>query len=1093
MSVPRSGRRESFSLFPPGPASSTVAITSSGTVAGIQWGEQGLEVSVGVAVLIGVVLFASVGAAVFALAKRNGRFDGDGVGNTADPARRDDASDGAVARPSLLTDGTAGEGVEIALFRDGDDWGWRLFHLEAVGEGASHPSTRATASERVERIREAIATARIREVPADESVVRVYEDRDGNWQWDFVRADGRCVGTNAVDHDQRGDAIEAASVLQDRGPDADCIDVERAAFSIAQHPDGWHWQLVDEGREPIVTSTDGYETRTDAADAAERFADEVVSARLLEAERLAVELYERGRQKRRDRGQEPTEGATTGDGTATRDGSGGEEGSNGGEDSNGEDNEDDLESETGCWSWRLVDGTDVIADARTDFETRDRAERAATTVLSELEEAAVTVAGRPAYERYRTEDGWRWRLVDATGRVVARAPAESSEAAAERAVEQFAEGAPAADVREVEGAAYEVYPATDCDVPTGTSGPLDRAGVGATGPTVDSDAAGGFDAGGGDGAKAGADGQTRADLEAETEGTMTDGAGLEGDEPAEYGAPSERSRNTSSSVREGTSDGWRWRLVTDEREVIAASPRAYADAEIAQRVIERIRTQAGKAAVIEFENAAFRVYESDAGEWRWRLLDERGRVLADSGADHDSRSDAAEAMVTLKEQAPDADVREIETAAFELYAADDTERNGEAWSWRLIDSAGRRVATAPATYPAREDARAAMERARERLGAEHVTMDEPIFQPRSHGDWSWWFVRPSGDVLAVSGEDWTTRDELRADLADLRETAADAHGYATGAVTAQLRCGDAWRWRLLDRDRDPIVDSVRAYDDRGSARRAVGELERTAADATIFAADEPLIRPERADDSGDGGVDADGNGAERGREGEGSHAPADGWRWVFLDRDRNRLAVAADRRDRTEIADAVDDVRRLASQAGTIQVTGPSFDFVADDAAVDTGPGTERGDDSDEGWRWRLLDGECRPIAIEARGNDSKTDARAAFEDARALLEAARIVELEEPTFELYAMDAAGDNASCVDADEESGDVTDGNGDGDGSGGTVERSANNRGVTWGWRLVDERGTTLLESTKRYESRADAHEALTAVRSYGPDGTVTTLD
>ncbi|GAB3675138.1 DUF1508 domain-containing protein [Halopiger thermotolerans] len=929
-----------------GPTVLLIGSLATGTLEQIQWGERGLELSPAAAIAVGLVLFAGVGAAVFSLRNRHGRVEGDDR----------DGLEGETETSAVLT-GDAIEGMQAVLRRDGGDWTWRVLRREALAESPAGAPTQSTATARIERTRDAIEAASLREVT--DAAVRVYRDGngdggdgddaggddDGTWRWSLVRADGSRVATAAEGYDDRDDADAAVSFLKDHGPDADVVDVEAAAITIAERRDRWRWQLVDDERTPLAASADGYDRRADAAAAAETFAERIADARVLDVEAFGVELY-------------PLEGAGSAVRSASKGGANSEadsESERGSEADLASEAESEAEAESGSkpeptaeeadggWSWRLVDEDgDVVADATVAFETRLAAEDAATAALAALEDAAVTDAGEPAFERYpdpgpdraagdgdddgdRHRDGdrdrhgngdaWRWRLVDDAGRTVARAPVAAPTAdEAERATDLFREAAPDAAVLEIDEAAYEVYPDPDAALEDGRATDMRAADSGGASRSRE---------------------RAATDTDAETP-AVTDGAGTA-----------------------GTADGWRWRLVTTERDVVAESARAYADAEAATTALDRVREEVREADVVAFETAAFRVYETDDGDWRWRLLDAGGTVLADSDGEHDSRNEAIEAMLTLKERAPDAEVAEIDAPAFELVAREDG-----AWSWRLLDAAGRRVAEAPTPYASRADARAAVDRLRDRSNAPVHAVESATFQPdATDGGWRWRFVRPSGETLAVSGGEYPTRDELVERIDDVRETAAAAREYTTGAVTVQLLGDETWRWSLLDRDREPILESTAAYADREAARSVVGDLKR-ASDVPVFA------------------IESDGAAIWLERDG-------DGWRWDLLDRDREVLATAAETADKSETTATIESVRRLAPLADRIDVAEASFDVV----------------ERDGGWRWRLLNGDGDPVAIAADVTETNAAAREAIADVRSLLESASVFELESAAFELSRTD----------------------------------------------------------------------------------------
>lgn len=860
------------------------------------WRELGTDYSVHVILVytIGVGIIAGVTALVPVLTGRKGMFVEE-EGDTEDPP--------------ILT-GDALEGAQFAVFRDENgDWKWNVLHLEALATSNESAVTRPKATEGIERVQSQISSAGLMELTT--SAFRLYEDRDGSWQWTLARDDGSVVGTCAGEFSERDGAEESVSFLKDRGPTADVIEIDGAAFTYAEERDQWHWQLVDDERMPLASGADGHGTQENAETAARTFAERFDQARVLDLEHVGAELYER-----------------TGD-----------NGAHG-------------------WSWRFVDNQDSPLAAATDaYDARRDAEEAADALLSELGTASVTVAGEPTYERYQTGEQWRWRLIDESEHVAAQSPSDTeTEADATHETDTFGEHARDADVVEIEDAEYEVYP-TDSEELTYDEGDALPA-------TSD-----------------------------EQQMVSTDGGTATADSDGGAG---------------GADDGrsWHWRLVTEDRDVIAGSTEPHYDAETATEAIQRVREQASEAELIEFEEAAFQVYEADDGEWRWRLIDEDGNVLADSGAEHTSRGEAAEAMMTLKEQAPDAELLEIETAAFELFVNEDDE-----WGWRLIDEAGQLVAEDPSTHPTRGAARKAMNRLLEHLDSDVRTMDEAIFQPYAADDWHWRFVLPTGETVAVAGDTYATRDELVDAIPAVRDAAETAQDYTIGTVTIQLyRSGD-WSYRLLDRDREEIADATDTYAERDAALEIVEDLKAHADDAPIFTIEDAAIRV--TDDE-------------------------EGWSWDLVDRERTVLASAVDTAaSREELHEEIETVRQLAPMAGRVDFDVASFELVADE---------------DERWQWRLIDEDGRTVATGSESHESSEAAREALENVRELIDAASILEIDSVSFELHT------------AEDEDG--------------------------WVWRLVDEYGSTMAQSTQVYESRTNAREAMNNVKAEAPEGWIT---
>ena len=65
--------------------------------------------------------------------------------------------------------------------------------------------------------------------------------------------------------------------------------------------------------------------------------------------------------------------------------------------------------------------------------------------------------------------------------------------------------------------------------------------------------------------------------------------------------------------------------------------------------------------------ATFQVYRDEADEWRWRLVHDNGNIIADSGEGYDRRQTAIQGVESVKSNALEAPIEEI----------DDPENGGE--------------------------------------------------------------------------------------------------------------------------------------------------------------------------------------------------------------------------------------------------------------------------------------------------------------------------------------------------------------------------------------------------------------------------------
>ncbi|WP_335999396.1 YegP family protein [Halorientalis halophila] len=115
---------------------------------------------------------------------------------------------------------------------------------------------------------------------------------------------------------------------------------------------------------------------------------------------------------------------------------------------------------------------------------------------------------------------------------------------------------------------------------------------------------------------------------------------------------------------------WRWRLVHRNGEILADGGEGYSRRNDANRAVDRIRERVDQ---LDFE-----IYEDSAGEYRWRMRGGNDEILGDSGEGYGSRDGAEDAVESVREYAPDADVLDIGRAAFEIY-----EDRGGDHRWRL--------------------------------------------------------------------------------------------------------------------------------------------------------------------------------------------------------------------------------------------------------------------------------------------------------------------------------------------------------------------------------------------------------------------------
>ncbi|WP_135819748.1 DUF1508 domain-containing protein [Halostella litorea] len=579
------------------------------------------------------------------------------------------------------------------------------------------------------------------------------------------------------------------------------------------------------------------------------------------------------------------------------------------------------------WRWRLVDeDRDQLATDVGPHADRDAAEAAVDGMQSLLPDARVLALEGVGAELYEDGDDWRWRLVDDDDEeIAASAAAFDARRLAESSVDGLLEGVADATLVERGRAGYEVY--ADGNGWAWRLLDADDAVVARNHERAE------------DAATLSARARAMANTAADAEVVTIDGADYE--------------------VYPGD-DGWHWRFVTEDRTVVADREGGYETPEEAREVIETVREQASEADLIEFETAAFQQYQTDDDQWRWRLIDEGGAVLADSGQAYDSKAGAGDAMQTLKDTAPDAEILEIETAAFELIRTDDG-----GWRWRLIDEGGYLIAEGASTHPSRQAAREAMDLLVDLSPDAAVReMAAPVFQLYADDDWEWRYVTVDNRTIADAAESRGTRDDAAAHVEEVREAAADAPVDEVDAYAVELdRDGEEWAWRVFDTARDEVATGSRRYERREDAVADVETVRRGAETAPIFEIESAAVRVVQDDD---------------------------GYGWVLIDAERETYARSGRRYGtRADVLDAVERLQDLAPEATSVNFDDAGFEpFRADD-----------------GWRWRLLDEDERAVAVGATPYDDRDAAVERIEEIRNLVAGASVLEIDDPAFELHYKD----------------------------------------------------------------------------------------
>ena len=224
---------------------------------------------------------------------------------------------------------------------------------------------------------------------------------------------------------------------------------------------------------------------------------------------------------------------------------------------------------------------------------------------------------------------------------------------------------------------------------------------------------------------------------------------------------------------------------------------------------EELAAASAELETLRTSRARFELYEDRAGKTRWRLRHRNGNVVADSGQGYSSRQKAQQGMHSVMRNALGAGVLRIEPES-EL-AAEETDEEGEpvpvdaedpdvavptedaevasqatfelfedaegGWRWRLVHENGNVIGDSGEGYASKSNAKRAMNRVREHVaGADYLRIDPAAFEiyRDAAGDHRWRLVHENGNVLADSGEGYSSRAKARQGLDSVRSNAPDA-------------------------------------------------------------------------------------------------------------------------------------------------------------------------------------------------------------------------------------------------------------------------------------------------------------------------------
>jgi uncharacterized protein YegP (UPF0339 family) len=149
------------------------------------------------------------------------------------------------------------------VYRDGaGEWRWRLVHRNGnvLADGGEGYTRRHDAQRAVDRVAER----------ADDLEFEVYEDQADEHRWRLLADNGEILADSGEGYADRRGAEDAVDRVREYAPEADTLDVGRAAFEIYEDKAGEHrWRLRHRNGNVLLDGGEGYSSRSKARDGIE--------------------------------------------------------------------------------------------------------------------------------------------------------------------------------------------------------------------------------------------------------------------------------------------------------------------------------------------------------------------------------------------------------------------------------------------------------------------------------------------------------------------------------------------------------------------------------------------------------------------------------------------------------------------------------------------------------------------------------------------------------------------------------------------------------------------------------------------------------
>lgn len=194
---------------------------------------------------------------------------------------------------------------------------------------------------------------------------------------------------------------------------------------------------------------------------------------------------------------------------------------------------------------------------------------------------------------------------------------------------------------------------------------------------------------------------------------------------------------------------YRWRLKHKNGNILTDSGQGYSSKNECEKSVERVRQYVLSANYLNSVPSSIQMYKDKAGKYRWRLVNQNGTIMANSGQGYSSKQKANQGMNSFRSN--------LDEDAFDVYQDED-----ENYRWRLRHKNGNIVASCVRSFDSKSSARKSVNRVINNADNANVqdVMNAVFELYKDNGGKHRWRLRhQNGRILCDSGQGYSSRQK----------------------------------------------------------------------------------------------------------------------------------------------------------------------------------------------------------------------------------------------------------------------------------------------------------------------------------------------